>query len=84
MPPVSGYPHWWYGGDRNAFAEPRLVNRLTGAPRRMEVVIGDATHWVIYEAHRWELFGQVHRFLEQCRWPMDSRNATSVPSEALR
>lgn len=52
-------------GDCDAFADPTFLAQLTGAPYRREVVIADATHWLIYETHRWQLLGEVQHFLEE-------------------
>lgn len=52
-------------GDRDAFADPTFLERLTGAPYRREVVIADATHWLIYETNHWQLFREVQNFLDE-------------------
>lgn len=52
-------------GDRDAFADPTFLERLTRAPYRREVVIADATHWLIYETNHWQLFREVQNFLDE-------------------
>lgn len=50
-------------GDRDLFADKGLVDKLTGAASRKEVVIENATHWVLYEKKRAELIAAVDAFL---------------------
>lgn len=52
-------------GDADFFAEPGLAAKLTGAPRKEEVVIKDATHWVLYEKHRDRLLSATEEFLKR-------------------
>ncbi len=54
-------------GDRDEFADPTFLDRLTGAADRREVVIGDGTHWLIYERNRQRLLRAVQSFLEEDR-----------------
>ncbi len=54
-------------GDRDEFADPTFIDRLTGAAHRREVVVGDATHWLIYERNRGALLRAVQAFLEEGR-----------------
>lgn len=54
-------------GDRDEFADPTFIDRLTGAASRREVVIGDATHWLLYEKNRGQLLREVQGFLEETR-----------------
>ncbi|HBI03489.1 MAG TPA: alpha/beta hydrolase, partial [Paenibacillaceae bacterium] len=39
-------------GDGDFFADPGLFNALTGVKTKKDVLINDATHWVLYEKHR--------------------------------
>jgi len=52
-------------GDHDLFADPGLVGKLTGAPWRDEVVIKDATHWVLFERRRQDLLAAVDKFLDR-------------------
>lgn len=63
-------------GDRDEFADPTFIDRLTGAAWRREVVIGDATHWVIYEKNRDQLLREVQAFLEEGRDLAGARRGT--------
>ncbi|WP_268957586.1 alpha/beta hydrolase [Paenibacillus albiflavus] len=51
-------------GDLDIFADPGLINKLTKAKNKKEVVIKDATHWALYEKHRDELIEQTDTFLQ--------------------
>lgn len=50
-------------GDSDFFAEPGLAEKLTSSPDAREVVIPDATHWVIYETGGEQLFSITAAFL---------------------
>lgn len=50
-------------GDSDFFADPSFFEKLTGTKEKREVVIKDATHWVIYERHRDRLLSETARFL---------------------
>lgn len=50
-------------GDSDFFADPSFFEKLTGTKAKREVVIKDATHWVIYERHRDQLLSETARFL---------------------
>lgn len=50
-------------GDEDFFADPDLINALTGTDKKKEVVIRNATHWVLFEKHRDELLTVVLDFL---------------------
>lgn len=52
-------------GDHDGFADPGLIARLTGACMRHEVVVKNATHWLLYERHRDQLLTAVDDFLNQ-------------------
>lgn len=54
-------------GDRDEFADPTFIDRLTGAADRREVIVGDATHWLIYERNRGQLLRAVQAFLDEGR-----------------
>jgi pimeloyl-ACP methyl ester carboxylesterase len=53
------YDTWSYPEDREG-----LMRDLTNAPVKKHVIIPDATHFVIFEKHRFELFNQVLAFLQ--------------------
>lgn len=50
-------------GDKDFFAEKGILDKLTGTQDKKEVVIKDATHWVLYEKHRDQLLSAVDQFL---------------------
>lgn len=50
-------------GDSDFFAEPGLAEKFTSSPDAREVVIPDATHWVIYETGGEQLFSITAAFL---------------------
>lgn len=52
-------------GDADFFAEKNLLEKLTGTKEKKEVVIPDATHWVLYEKNRNELLTATDQFLKQ-------------------
>lgn len=54
-------------GDKDEFADPTFIDRLTGAADRREVIVGDATHWLIYERNRGQLLRAVQSFLDEGR-----------------
>ena len=53
--------------DTWSFAEDRdgLMRDLTNAPVKKQVLIKDATHFVLFEQKRIEFFDEIHRFLKQ-------------------
>jgi pimeloyl-ACP methyl ester carboxylesterase len=51
-------------GDGDFFADPGLVNALTGVKEKKDVVIKDATHWVLYEKNRNQLLTETYEFLK--------------------
>jgi pimeloyl-ACP methyl ester carboxylesterase len=53
------YDTWSYPEDREG-----LMRDLNNAPIKKQVVIPDATHFVIFEKHRFELFNEVLSFLQ--------------------
>jgi len=50
-------------GDADSFADPTLFCKLTKSPDRREVIIPEATHWVLYESHRDVLLSETEKFL---------------------
>lgn len=50
-------------GDLDFFADPGLLAELRHAPTKREVVIGDATHWAVYERNRDQLVDETLAFL---------------------
>jgi pimeloyl-ACP methyl ester carboxylesterase len=50
-----------------AYMSQALFARLTGAPLRRYVVIGEGTHFVMMERNRMQLFREVQLFLEEPR-----------------
>ena len=52
--------------DAHSFVEDRegLMRDLTNAPAKKHVTIPDATHFAIFEKHRFELFNEVLSFLQ--------------------
>jgi pimeloyl-ACP methyl ester carboxylesterase len=50
-------------GDLDLLAEPTLAARLTGTKIVREVVIKNATHWMLYEKSRDQLLTETSRFL---------------------
>jgi pimeloyl-ACP methyl ester carboxylesterase len=51
--------------DTPPYMAQTLFPLLTGAPTKRLVLIGDATHTVIMEKNRMQLFDEVQLFLEQ-------------------
>lgn len=51
-------------GDGDFFADPGLINALTGVKTKKDVLIKDATHWVLYEKHRDILLTETSDFLK--------------------
>ena len=51
-------------GDEDFFADPTFLSRLTGTMQKKEVVITDATHWVLYEKNRDRLQAETANFLK--------------------
>lgn len=54
-------------GDSDSFADPSLFCSLTHSPDRREVIIPDATHWVLYERNRDVLLSETETFLGSTR-----------------
>ncbi|MGD8191451.1 alpha/beta hydrolase [Brevibacillus ginsengisoli] len=54
-------------GDSDFFADPTLINKLTNTKEKKEVVVSEATHWLMYENHRDQLFDETERFLLETR-----------------
>ncbi|WP_442602399.1 alpha/beta hydrolase [Paenibacillus sp. KN14-4R] len=52
-------------GDSDFFAEKKVVDKLTGTKIKKEVVIPEATHWVLYEKNRSKLLEETDQFLKQ-------------------
>lgn len=50
-------------GDADFFADPTFLGKLTGTTQKKEVVIKDATHWVLYEKNRGQLLSETLQFL---------------------
>ncbi len=50
-------------GNLDLFAEKEVLSKLTGTKVKKEVIIPDATHWVLYEKNRQQLLDEVDRFL---------------------
>ncbi len=51
-------------GDADFFADPTLFGKLTGAGGKKEIIIKDATHWVLYEKNRSQLIWETTLFLK--------------------
>lgn len=52
-------------GDSDFFAEKNILKKLTGTKEKKEVVIPEATHWVLYEKNRGMLLEETDLFLKQ-------------------
>ncbi|HJV44529.1 MAG TPA: alpha/beta fold hydrolase, partial [Bacillota bacterium] len=52
-------------GDQDFFADPTLIDKLTNASKKKEVVVKEATHWLIYEKNRQQLLDNVEDFLKE-------------------
>ncbi len=59
--------HAEWDADTPAYMAQALFARLTGAPAKRYVVIGEGTHMVIMERNRMHLFREVQLFLEEAR-----------------
>lgn len=66
-------------GDADFFADPNLIGSLTGASYKREVVIPDATHWMLYEQHRDVLLNETQALLERVAAPGAPTGVTAVP-----
>ncbi len=68
-PPNIGVPTLIIGGDWDRDTPPymaqNILERLTSAPVRRRVEIGEATHTLIMEKNRMQLFNEVQLFLEE-------------------
>jgi hypothetical protein len=51
---------WSYTEDREL-----LIRDLTNAPSKRNVLIKDATHFVLFEKPRFEFFNEIHTFLKE-------------------
>ncbi|MBI5874679.1 MAG: alpha/beta fold hydrolase [Deltaproteobacteria bacterium] len=51
-------------GDADLFADPTLFGKLSGAGWKKEIIIKDATHWVLYERNRSQLISETTLFLK--------------------
>lgn len=63
--PVLVHAEW--DADTPAYMSQALFARLTGAPLKRYVVIGEGTHTVIMERSRIQLFREVQLFLDEAR-----------------
>ncbi|KZE46689.1 hydrolase [Brevibacillus parabrevis] len=52
-------------GDLDFFADKSLINKLTNVSEKKEVVIKEATHWVLYEKNRDQLLSETDQFLKK-------------------
>lgn len=59
--------HAEWDADTPAYMSQALFARLTGAPLKRYVVIGEGTHTVIMERNRMQLFREVQLFLDELR-----------------
>jgi pimeloyl-ACP methyl ester carboxylesterase len=59
--------HAEWDADTPAYMSQALFARLTGAPLKRYVVIGEGTHSVILERNRMQLFREVQLFLDEAR-----------------
>ena len=59
--------HGEWDADTPAYMSQALFARLTGAPAKRYVVIGEGTHTVIMERNRMHLFREVQLFLDEAR-----------------
>jgi pimeloyl-ACP methyl ester carboxylesterase len=59
--------HADWDAEAPAYMSQALFARLTGAPLRRYVVIGEGTHFVMMERNRMQLFREVQLFLEEPR-----------------
>jgi pimeloyl-ACP methyl ester carboxylesterase len=59
--------HAEWDADTPAYMSQALFARLTGAPLKRYVVIGEGTHTVIMERNRIQLFREVQLFLDEAR-----------------
>ncbi len=50
-------------GDLDPLAEPNLTRKLTGTKIVREIVVKDATHWMLYEKSRQQVLDETARFL---------------------
>jgi alpha-beta hydrolase superfamily lysophospholipase len=59
--------HGEWDADTPAYMSQALLARLTGAPAKRYVVIGEGTHTVMMERNRMHLFREVQLFLDEAR-----------------
>jgi pimeloyl-ACP methyl ester carboxylesterase len=50
-------------GDLDIYADPDLARQLSGTKIVREVVVKNATHWMLYEKSHEQVFAETHRFL---------------------
>jgi pimeloyl-ACP methyl ester carboxylesterase len=50
-------------GDLDVYADPDLARQLSGTKIVREVVVKNATHWMLYEKSHDQVFAETHRFL---------------------
>lgn len=65
VPVLLAHAEW--DADTPAYMSQALFTRLTGAPLKRYVVIGEGTHTVIMERNRMQLFREVQLFLDEAR-----------------
>lgn len=59
--------HGEWDADTPAYMSQALFTRLTGAPLKRYVVIGEGTHSIIIQRNRMQLFREVQLFLDETR-----------------
>jgi alpha-beta hydrolase superfamily lysophospholipase len=59
--------HGEWDADTPAYMSQALFARLTGAPLKRYVVIGEGTHSIMMERNRMQLFREVQLFLDEAR-----------------
>jgi hypothetical protein len=67
-------------GDADFFADPNLMGSLTGASYRREVVVPDATHWLLYEQHRDVLLNETQALLGRTTTTPPTVTAPGAPT----
>jgi pimeloyl-ACP methyl ester carboxylesterase len=61
-------------GEYDSFADPGLIDRLPNSCGRREVIVGDATHYLLYERARTELYAALDDFLSDPAMPCGARS----------
>ena len=51
-------------GDQDLFADHELYNKLTNVTIKQQIVLKEATHWLIYEKTREEFINDITRFVD--------------------